>query len=322
MFKRIRVMLQLKTPLYLSEVPEFISLIPGTRSRDVAEATTGKYKDLTARFLEFLGHDPLVETITRETFAEFHDWLGNRGTRAVTTNGYRRRLRAIWSRLRKRGVNVCDDSGIFREQLEPAQTSKATASNHLIQILQIANIRDAAIVLYLKSAGFRRQTVVRLTIDNTFIWPGGDSGVLRIASKIPQEKTSPPRLIIGDEAAALAVQLWISVREYQASPWLFYDMNTGEQLTINSVSAIFGNLRRRASIPAWTHATAHGLRHRFCQEQLTQHDAKIVAQWMGISVDTMLKVYAHRDGERLISERLGDADYPVELLNGHVAAIV
>lgn len=302
--------------LYLSDVPEFIALVPGTKMRDVAPSTQKKYKDCIARFIEFMGEDVPVETIDRETYAAFHEWLGTRGTRAITCNGYRRRQRAIWNRLRERGIDVCDNRGIFKEQLEPAQKSKATMYGHMQSMLQLSNVRDTAVILYTASAGFRRQTIPRLRVDNTRIWLS-DSGQYRIASKIPQEKTSPPRLIIGDEAAALAVKLWLEIREFQDSPWLFYEMHNGDQMSEFNVSDIFGRLRRAANIPAWSNASAHGLRHRFAQEQLNEHDQKIVAQWMGISVETMLKVYAHRDEESLITARLGDKDFPKELLNGN-----
>lgn len=95
--------------LYLSDVPEFIALVPGTKMRDVAPSTQKKYKDCIARFIEFMGEDVPVETIDRETYAAFHEWLGTRGTRAITCNGYRRRQRAIWNRLRERGIDVCDN---------------------------------------------------------------------------------------------------------------------------------------------------------------------------------------------------------------------
>ena len=256
-----------------------------------------------------------MESVTRAQYAAFHEWLAKRGTKAITCNGYRRRLRAVWNRLRERGIDVCDDRGIFKELPVPNQRSKAITEAHFSEMLQIANIRDTAILLYVASAGFRRQTVPRLRLDNTHIWLS-DSGQYRIASKIPQEKTSPPRLVIGDEAAALATRLWLEIREFSDSPWLFYEMAGGGQMAEYTVSSVFGNLRRSANIPAWSNASAHGLRHRFAQQQLNEHDQKIVAQWMGISIETMLKVYAHRGDDALITARLGDDDFPKELLNG------
>ena len=82
----------------------------------------------------------------------------------------------------------------------------------------------------------------------------------------------------------------------------------GHRLTPRDARRI---LDRRAVAPTHPHA----LRHRFAQNQLDSNDAATVAAWMGISVETLLKVYAQRSEEELAYKRFGDAEVPAELFS-------
>lgn len=316
MLKRLNSML--KYGPFLCEVPDLVAKIPGTDRLDVSPATYKKYVEIIERFKDYYraqGLDPdsiRLADISRADYAAFHDWLAGRGTRVITTNGYRRRARAVWNRLKDRGYAVCDISGITKDLPPPLQHAKALADDHLNQVLQVASLRDAAIVLYMIQSGIRRQTVPRLTVADTRIWQRAD-GRFRIASKIGQEKTSAPRLIMGDHAAALAVSLWLELRIFKDSPWLFYALDTGGPLQPNSINTIFRQLRQRANLPNHANFYPHALRHKFAQKMLDDHDAKTVAQWLGISVETLLQVYAFRSAEDLAIKRYGDLDFPADL---------
>ena len=318
MFSRLRQMLAPNIPLLL-DVPDLVSKHPDTATPRIAHATMRKYYDAIARMSEYLaiiGKDanPPVTWISREDFAGCHDWLLTRGTAVITVNGYRRRLRAIWHMLRRQyRLDVCDIRGITKDEPEPYQRSKAITEAHITQVLQLANCRDAAMILYMLQAGFRRQTIPRLTLDNTYIWQRSD-GRYRIASHIPAEKTSPGRVVMAEHDAAFAVQNWLNIREFKESEWIFYNMHDGSQLSELTVSEVFKTLRRRCNIPSWSNVNAHALRHKFAQDKLDDFDQRAVADWMGISVETLLKVYAGRDMDGLIKTRFGDGDYPAELL--------
>lgn len=304
---------KMQPKLLLSQAPDIIALVPGTNTPDISDATKAKYGQTCQRLITYFGDIP-VESITREGYAGFHDWLaGRETTNEITVNGYRRQARALWHRLAERGYQVCDIEGITKELPPPLQRSKAVTDEHLQRVMQIASVRDAAIVLYMVRSGIRRQTVPRLTIAGTKIWQRPD-GLYRIASQIPQEKTSAPRLIMAEHDAALAVHFWLAIRKHQDSPWLFPAYDTGGQLDKISVGTIFARLRQRAGIPTWASFGAHSLRHKFAQTMLDDHDAKTVSQWMGISTETLLQVYAYRSAEDLVTRRFGDSDYPADLL--------
>lgn len=305
--------------LYLSDVPKVCSTIPGTINLRIAESTAKKYEDTIRRFQEWLRSvglpdNPAVKDITRQQYSDFHDWLDTRGTAAITTNGYRKRMRAMWNELRERGHEVCNIDGITKTAIEPYQRDKAITDKHLTQILQIAKPRDTAMIMYMWQGGFRRQTVPRLRLDNTHIWQN-EEGQFRVVSAIPKEKTSKPRMILAGNKTAIAIQNWLNVREFQDSEWLFYEMSNGEQIKWNSIGSVFYKLRIRANIPGWSNVSAHGFRHRFAHDKLSEHDQRVVADWMGISVKTLLQTYAARSADKLMDLRYQDGSYPNEVAN-------
>lgn len=321
MLSRLRSMLS-SNRVHLLDVPELVSKKPGTDAMRVSHATYRKYYDVIARFSEFLeeqGGDPnpLVTDITRNDYSAFHDWLATRGTVVITTNGYRVRARSIWHRLKKKhDLDVCNIDDITVLLREPDKQSKAITEDHFTRILQFASARDSAMILYMLDGGFRRQSVPRIKLSKTHIWQRKEDGEYRIASLIPAEKvSSAERLVMGEHRTAVAIMNWLNIRQFKDSDYIFYNMWDGEQLSAASVSEIFKDLRKRCNLPSWHNVNAHALRHKFAQDKLGDKvDAATVAAWMGITVDTLLKVYAVRDRNGLIVARFGDDDYPRELL--------
>lgn len=291
--------------LPLSHVANELEKKDGTTQKRIAPATKRIYANTCQRMIEFFGQDVFVESITRDEYAEWHDWLAERGTSEVTVNDYRRNGRAIWNHLKKRGFEVANIEGITATLKEPIQHSKAITDDILHRILEVASIRDMAIVLFMAASGMRRQSVGRITVDRIKIWQRPDGRFNMIAS-IPAEKTSAPRELMGDHDSALACQLWLSVRKHKESPWLFNSTRDGEQLSENSVSSIFRKLRIKANLPAGLNISPHSLRHRAAQRMLDDFDARVVADFLGISVETLLQVYAVRSREDLIIQRFGD----------------
>lgn len=287
--------------MLLSDCAGFAARIQGTTVIGVSPYTFGVYGVVCRQLITYLG-DVEVESITRDEFAHWHEWVGGReGISPHTINTYRRTARAIWGRLRDRGVNVCDISGITRMVPAPVGQGKAISEEHLQLILNVANERDQAIVLFMLDSGIRRQSVPVITTRSTLIYNGEDNR-LRMVVKIPQEKTSAPRPVFAGHEAAAAVQRWLNTRHHRNSSYVFNNMITGGRLNVRTVTGLFGILRGRAGLPAGVGVNAHALRHRFAQDRLGRFDAKIVAQWMGISVETVLEVYAHRSYDEL--ERL------------------
>lgn len=293
-----------RPPVPASTIADACARITGTDKYDVKPETRRRYAEIGRLLIEFFGHDIDLTTMTRQDYRDWHDWLLTRGTRLTTVNSYRRRARAVWNRLRRRGYDVVDIDGLTKLEKAPIPTGKAINDDHLGWLLNIANIRDAAMILYTAQAGFRRQTLTKLRVSETKIWQGPE-GRWRIATNIPEEKTSAPRTVFGGHEAALAVMLWLEIRQHD-SDYLFNSLVTGEPLTVHGISTVMEKLKRRSNLPEDANTFWHALRHRFAQMKLTDHDAAIVAQWMGITVDTVLQVYATRSVEDLEAIYYGD----------------
>lgn len=281
-----------------SQMPFEAARIPGTDKVDVSAETLKKYHEVPRRLIEFFGRDVDVTTLTRQDYREWHDWLATRGVKAVTVNSVRRRARGMWNRLRERGWNLVDISGLTKMEPEPLPAGKAISHNLFLKLVNTACVRDAAIMWFTLQGGFRRQSVKRFTVARTKIWAGQD-GTWRIVSELPSEKAGRPRCVYGGHQAALAVRLWLDTREYE-SKWLFNSLVDGEPLTDWGVSEIWRTARKRANIStAMMKGAWHSLRYAFAADQLTKHDAAVVAQFMNISVNTLLAVYAVRTEDEL-----------------------
>lgn len=296
-----------------SKMGDEAARIPGTDRYDVKSTTRRQYRKVGALIRKYFGHDIDVTTMTREDYADFHQWLLDRNSGStVTVNSYRRVCRAVWNRLRDRGWQLVDIRGITRMEPEPTPDGKAITDDHLAWLMSIANIRDLAMILVAAQSGCRRQTLARLRQSQMKLWEGPD-GRYRVAFKIPSEKGGRPRMLFAQHEAALAIMTWLAIRRFD-SDHLFNSLNDGEPLTVFGVETAMRKLRERSNLPLDAHAHWHALRHRFAQKRLNHFDAKVVADWMGISVETVLLVYAARTNEELEALYFGDAGADSSLL--------
>lgn len=253
-----------------------------------------KYIPTQRSLVRFFG-DVAVDGLAPADIARWQSHLEERDITVTSANSYKSVARAMFRRLdRSELAQVLVD----RDPGPPA--SKAMSDEHLERILRAANIRDAAIVLLLAHSGRRRATICRLHVAHTKIWQGPD-GDFRLASK-SVEKGKRTVLVFAKQRAALATMLWMESRPDPDSPYVFTHLESGEALSPDGVTGIFRKLRQRANISKVVQISPHALRHRFAQHQLEQFDARVVADWMGITVETVLQVYATRSEDML--ERL------------------
>ena len=299
-FRKFVRLMSSRRPLPASQLAYVVSRVPGTDKADIADSTLKQYKRLAYQLQKWAGCDVDVLSLSRQDVAEFHEWLDQPHLSTVTINGRRRRLNAAWNRLRERGYQVCDIAGLVQMKREPVPPGKAIADDWIQRLLLIANARDVAMILLMVDNGFRRQTLPRILVSQLDITLG-DDGLFRLVGEIPEEKISRPRPIFGKHATCLAVLNWLEVRptEFDA-PELFVNLQTGEPLTVEGLGIIMRNMRKKANVPHGEKVFWHAFRHRFAQTKLDEgYDPALVAQWMGITVETLLQVYATRTAARL-----------------------
>ena len=183
----------------------------------------------------------------------------------------------------------------LRDLRPPPRRGKAINDQVLGQLLEVASIRDRAIVLLLRDSGARRGAIATLKRDDVRLWQEG--GGWRLAAHAITKGGNTALLLAGGECAE-AVRAWLAIAP--ASSHLFCT-EKGEPIAPQTVNSMFRRLKELANLPEGSRANAHALRHRFAQKMLARHDAKVVSQLMGhAEVSTTLDVYAQRDEEELI----------------------
>lgn len=266
----------------------------------VSEATyRNTYLPATHKLIAFFGSDVQLEELTPRDVDRWQKWLEEDGIATTSINMYRRVARAMLNR-----VGYKELAGAIKLLPKPVPNGKALTEAHFQAMLREANVRDAAILLVLRHSGRRRASICQLKVADTRIWQGPD-GRFRMASETV-EKGKRPQLLFAGHDAAVATTLWLDMRPDPDSPWIFTGLRSGDPLKPNSITQIFAALKRRANIPYEIQASPHALRHAFAQDKLEHFDAKTVAQWMGISVETLLQVYATRTKDELERLYFGD----------------
>lgn len=258
----------------------------------IAQSTyRDKYRPTMRRLLEFFG-DVDLATLSPADADRWQKHQEERGVSISTANMYKSTARAIFRRLDRPDLaNVI----VLRDPGPPR--SKAMSDAHFEKILRYANLRNAAILLLLKHSGRRRATICRLQVADTKIWQAPD-GDFRLASE-SLEKGDRRVLVFAKHRAALAVMLWMESRPDPQAPHVFTHLDSGQPLQPNAITWVFRRLQKAAQIPRDVQISPHTLRHKFAQDKLEKFDARIVADWMGITVETLLEVYATRDKDTL-----------------------
>lgn len=253
-----------------------------------------KYEPTTRRLVEYLG-DVYVDRLQA---SDINRWQRHQEERDITTNTANMYKTTAMAMFRRIGRADLAEVIKLRDPGPPA--SKAMSDEHFEAILRHANLRNAAILLLLRHSGRRRATICRLKMADTKVWQSPD-GDFRLASK-SIEKGDRRVLVFARHRAALATALWMQSRPVPESPYVFTHLTSGDPLAPTSVTHIFWELKQAAKIPNEVQISPHALRHRFAQDKLEDFDARVVADWMGITVKTLLAVYATRSEDEL--ERL------------------
>ena len=262
------------------------------------------------KLLKHFGPNALVEDLTPAGIANwcaFMEKQARRGHYAIrTVNTYLSTARAM---LNATGFSLLADAVELLPQ--PPPRDRSMKQKTFRQLVRHANVRDAAILWLLWESGRRRATICQLRTGPEYmqIYQGPD-GRFRFVAKGIVEKGRQPVLCFAGHPAALAVLLWMALRPDPHSPWLFTHLDSGDPLSPDTITNIFHKLRQKAKVPADENAFAHACRHAFAQRKLNEYDQRLVADWMGIRVHTLLEVYATRDEATLEALFFGDSDLP------------
>lgn len=281
----------------ISELPIVCGLEDG--SPRVAPSTMRLYRYAVARLVGWGGDRTLDEVQAADALA-FHQHLRDVAQlRTSSANAVRRTLRGMFRRVGR------DDLARPLRQLRSAPAGgKAMSEEHLRLMMAHASVRDLAMISLLAMSGGRRGVVSTLRKEHVRIWEG-EGGDWRLAVRAIT-KNEQEVLLLGGHVAAVAMSLWLEVQPLAEETAYVFTTDLGTPLKPNTVNDVFERVACAAHLPAGSKINPHALRHKFALEKLSQHDAAMVAAWMGHSSPRVtLEVYGRPDEERLIDAFFG-----------------
>lgn len=275
----------------------------------VSESTfKHSYKATQARLLDFFG-DISVANIEPIELIDWQDWLNDRCKSVATRNSYVRTARSFWNQLRRRGVPVCDTTDVFSIRRESKGVKSITTDN-AYKMLAFSGIRNTAILWLAMDSGRRRGGLVNLKIEDVKIIYDEEDQEFRVIGHV-REKGDKPQLLLAGHEAAMALQLWLHLREklmkilrVYDDGYVFVNLKTGKQLTPETFTDIAKRIKHAAQIPGDVSANLHAFRHRWAKEAIKKYkDIPFVRDILGhASAQTTLDIYAVNGEEELIDQ--------------------
>lgn len=293
--------------MLLSDVATFCSTNKNGRSR-VKPGTVNMYKTAVSRLLSFFDDTP-VEDITVEDLADWQKWLDANGeTNVVTDNTYKRTVRSLWRYMQKQGLAVCDVAGVFdfKKEIKGVKSISAKNAN---KMLAYSGIRETAIILMANESACRRGGLASMKVNTTRIWFEDELKEYVVMSYVT-EKGEKPRVVVGFHRAALAMQLWISIRDafmqdlgIRDHGYVFINLKDGSPLSAHAMSANNSRIKQKANIPKAEPCNLHAHRHHRAKELLKVHSLDFVRDVLGHeSIETTAQQYAVRGEEEVMAE--------------------
>lgn len=293
--------------MLLSDVATFCSTNSHGRSR-VKSATVNVYKTAVSRLILFFDDIP-AEEIDEGDLQDWQKWLDANGeTNVVTDNTYKRTVRSLWRYMKKRGLEVCDVTGIFEFKKE-LKGVKSISARNARKMLAFTGIRETAIILMANESACRRGGLASMTVSATRIWYEEELGEYVVMSYVT-EKGDKPHVIVGFHRAALAMQLWLDIRNQYIQDlgikdhgYVFINLRDGSPQSAHSMSANNSRIKQKANIPKAEPCNLHAHRHHRAKELLKVHSLDFVRDVLGHnSVETTANQYAVRGVDEVMEE--------------------
>lgn len=289
--------------MLLSEIAAFCATHPNGRRR-VKPATVRIYETAVHRLIDFFG-DTEAEDLTRADLADWQSYLESRAETNVTSdNTYKRTIRAIWHYLKKRGLAVCDVTGLFTFKKE-IKGVKSISVKNARTMLAYSGIRETAIILMANESACRRGGLATMRKSKLRIWEDEKTGEFCLAAQVI-EKGDKPRWVFGYHLSALAMLVWLRIRDDYIESlgipdhgYVFINLRDGSPLSPQAMSANNSRIKQKANIPADQPCNLHAHRHFRAKELLKTLSLDEVSDILGHEDISTTAVYTERGEEEL-----------------------
>ncbi len=250
-----------------------------------AQSTMRTFRYRLAHFVDWLGNRKIDRTAIRAYFTHLSKTRNN----PLTINGYMQNVSAFCTWLVAEGEIEINPCANIRQKL-PKRRPASYNRDHIRKILDIANLRERALVLVLLDTGLRVSELVQLRRDS-FDYRGHFS----IVGKGNKERSgwlSP--------YAHNIVRAYLATR-YDRNPALWLS-HYKKPATAKVVHGVIDRLAKRAGIRDQVRRLVHSFRATFAKNwRKNQGDLASLAEILGHSTLTMAQYYS-----QLADEELGE----------------
>lgn len=242
----------------------FEKFIRSRHLKGVSENTITSYRNLTARFIRFIGEDTDMESITQEDLENFIDYLYSIALSRNSTASYIRNTKIFleWYQ-KKNAVNYLASDMVIPKT--PKKIVYIYNPNDIDLIFNTIDTcspwltaRNKAIVALMLDSGLRQSEICKLKMCNLFF----DECRLKVCGKGNKERIVP----MGNMTQRL-IKEYLTLKPFETEN-LFVSYH-GEVLTTNAVKSMTWDLQQRLPFPF----SSHKLRHNFATNYLiNQYD--------------------------------------------------
>ncbi len=305
--------------ILLRNLADTVVLNPKTqRPRRISPATAKNYYTAQSRLIEFFSADRDATTIEPGELWDWQEHLNEKYANPVTSNTYRRTVRAMWNYLRKAGHNVCSIDDVF-EMKKESKKVKAVNDVNYWRLMASSGIQDAAMAALLADSGMRRGGLHDMRISKTEIWRDEETGELGLATVVT-EKGDIQHVKFGLHLSASLVSAWLDIRKHFLAAlscadhdfvWIATD--SGRHMSYETIGDVFDRLKIRAKVPKHEPANPHSFRHHFAIKRLLSGmPYPILSKLMGHANISTTEIYlttAEDTNREMFFDKLFRPDY-------------
>ena len=232
------------------------------RSRALSPLTVRNYRRSIDSFVEFIGADRPLESITS---GEVEDWIvGPGGLKPSTLNTRAAPVRVFFSWAAEHGY--CPDPCRSIKPVKVGRREPQSLNPESVRrLMWVANFRQRVMLMIAVHLGLRVSEIAALRISD---WNREDETILIHGKGDNQDLRFVP------EELAEILGLWIELLPARTGP-LFPSRETGDHITANNVTTILSGVFRQAGV----RGSAHALRHTLGTDLFREgHPANVVKE--------------------------------------------
>lgn len=252
----------------------------------VSPRTFNWWRAALADLARFTGGAP-VEEIADHDIARWHFALLGRVS-AVSANNNLRAVRGVFARLGRAGYLADNPAARVPYAPQPPSRPRAVEEATYRRLLEVAGVRDAALLALLWATGARIGELPTITLSGLQLWE--ENGANRLAAFVVGKYhrrlsiDHAGRYLYAAEAETAAVKTWLAERPATVTDALFPDRTGTKPVPVPTLHSAFRLLRERANLPPGTVANAHAFRHAFAYRRRREgYPLEWISEWLGHS---------------------------------------